>query len=170
MAIHYAVYDTPIGDVTILSQGKYLTGLMFGAVDPIGAVNEETVPLYDAIMSINQFFHCERLGYNIPLNFLNATEFEKKVYEYVMTIPYAETRTYQDVAEAIGEPNAEKQVMNVLGKNPLPLFVPCHRVVAKTGNLGVYVGGIELKRKIINFEKAVFSKDSMEPNPTISRD
>ena len=167
MALQYAVYDTKLGDVTIVSRGKYLVSLIFGSHDPIGAINEENVALYDAIIEINKYFNGERLAFNNPIQPVIATEFDKKVYEYVLTIPYAETRTYQDVAEAIGEPNAEKQVMNVLAKNPLPLFIPCHRVVGKTGNLGVYVGGLELKRKIINYEKALMSKDSMTMNPTI---
>ena len=92
MANHYAVYDTPIGDVTIVTQGKYIVGLLFGAVDPIGAVNEETVALYDGIIALNQFFFGQRLSFDNPLWF-GGTEFDKKVYEYVMTIPYAETRT-----------------------------------------------------------------------------
>ncbi len=166
MANHYAVYDTPIGDVTIVTQGKYIVSLLFGAVDPIGAINEETVALYDGIIALNQFFFGQRLSFDNPLWF-GGTEFDKKVYEYVMTIPYAETRTYQEVAEAIGEPNAEKQVALVLSKNPLPVFVPCHRVIQKTGNLGTYVGGVELKRKILAFEKANMDKNSMTMNPKI---
>lgn len=157
MALRYAVYDTRAGDVTIIAKEKALARLIFGVVDPLGALNEENTSLYDAIMEINQFFFGQRHSFDVKLD-PDGTPFEKKVYEYVSTIPYGETRTFEEVAAAIGEPKAAHAVALALSHNPLPLFIPCHRVVGKDGELVCYVGGrLGLKKKILELEKANFN-------------
>jgi methylated-DNA-[protein]-cysteine S-methyltransferase len=153
MPLRYAVYDTQIGDVTIIANEKALTGLLFGAVDPVGAVNEENAVLYDAIIEINQFFFGQRKNFDLKLQ-PEGTDFEKKVWDYVrLNIPYGKTMTYEEVAAGIGEPNADRAVGAALNKNPIPLFIPCHRVIGKSGSLVGYVGGLELKKNILAMEK-----------------
>jgi methylated-DNA-[protein]-cysteine S-methyltransferase len=83
-----------------------------------------------------------------------GTEFELKVYQYLLTIPYGETRTYEEVAEAVGDKKAAKAVGMAVNRNPIPLFIPCHRVIGKKGDLVGYQGGIELKKKLLSMEKA----------------
>ena len=86
------------------------------------------------------------------------TEFEKKVYAAVMTIPLGETRTYAWVARAIGRPKSARAVGNALNKNPMAPFVPCHRVIASDGTLGGYKGGMKKKILLLKKEKVLNSK------------
>ncbi len=150
--LRYAVYDTAAGDVTIIAGEKALRGLVFGAIDPPGAINEENTLLYDAIIELNQYFFGQRKTFDLPLKPFGS-EFENKVWAYVLTIPYGETKTYEQVASSIGEPTAERAVGMALNHNPIPLFIPCHRVVGKNGSLVGYIGGLDLKKKLLAMEK-----------------
>ena len=114
----------------MISDGVGLTGLLFGAVDPIDSLNEENVLLYDAICELNQYFFGQRKKFDIKLVY-NGSPFEMKLFDYIRTIPYGETRTFEEVAEAIGEPNSSKAVANALAHNPIPIFIPDHRVLEK---------------------------------------
>jgi Methylated DNA-protein cysteine methyltransferase len=90
MPLRYAVYDTSIGDVTLIANDKALTGMIIGAVDPQGAINEENAVLYDAIIELNQFFFRQRKTFDLKLQ-PEGTDFEKKVWAFVQTIPYGKT-------------------------------------------------------------------------------
>jgi methylated-DNA-[protein]-cysteine S-methyltransferase len=81
-----------------------------------------------------------------------GTDFEKKVWETLRKIPYGETRTYKWLAEEIGKPQAFRAVGNALGKNPIPIIFPCHRVIESDGSLGGYSGGVDIKRRLIEIE------------------
>ena len=82
---------------------------------------------------------------------MDGTVFEKAVWEEIQKIPYGEVRTYKQVAQALGKPKAARAVGNALGKNPLPIVVPCHRVIASHG-LGGYTGGLSIKKKLLQLE------------------
>jgi len=167
MEILYSVYDTLIaGDVTILANSQGLTRLYFGIVDPPEATNEENTHLYDAIMELNQYFFGQRSSFDVRLA-PEGTPFERRVWEYVSSIPYGETRCYADVAKAIGEPNATRAVGMALMKNPLPIFIPCHRVIEKTGLIGGYIGGELLKQKMLLLEQRNAARflSSVSPKP-----
>ena len=86
---------------------------------------------------------------------LEGTDFQKTVWKEISKIPFGETRTYKDLAIAIGKPNSSRAVANACGKNPYPIIIPCHRVIRSDGSLGGYSGkgGIEAKRKLLNQEK-----------------
>ena len=151
MAIHYAVYDTLINDVTLLANERSLIGMLFGANDPLGAENEENLCLYDAICQLNQYFFGQLKQFHVRL-FYTGSDFDMKVYNYVCTIPYGHTKTFEEVAQAIGEPNAAKAVANALSHNPIPIFIPDHRVIGKGGNLVTYCGPLELKKALLELE------------------
>ena len=150
--IRYSVYDTALGDVTVLADDKAIVGLRFGAVDPEGCINEENSALYDSIIELNQYCFGQRKSFDLRLD-PEGTDFEKKVWNFVLTIPYGKTMTYEEVAAGIGEPNAAKAVGTALNKNPIPLFIPCHRVIGKGGALVSYIGGLDLKKKLVSMEK-----------------
>ena len=86
---------------------------------------------------------------------LEGTNFQRTVWKEISKIPFGETRTYKDLAIAIGKPNSSRAVANACGKNPYPIIIPCHRVIRSDGGLGGYSGkgGIEAKRKLLNQEK-----------------
>ena len=83
---------------------------------------------------------------------MEGTEFERKVWETLKEIPYGETRTYKWLAEKIGKPHAFRAVGNALGKNPIPIIFPCHRVIETDGSLGGYSGGTDIKRRLLEIE------------------
>jgi O-6-methylguanine DNA methyltransferase len=159
MPLRYAVYDTSIGDVTIIANEKAVTGLLFGAVDPAGCLNEENAVLYDAIIEINQYFYRQRKTFDLKLQ-PDGTDFEKKVWDYIRAnLPYGKTMTYEEVAQGIGEPNGERSIGMALNHNPIPLLIPCHRVIGKNGSLVGYSGGIELKKWLLTMEKTNATKE-----------
>ena len=85
---------------------------------------------------------------------IEGTEFQKAVWQEISKIPLGETRTYKDLAIAIGKPNSSRAVANACGKNPYPVIIPCHRVIRSDGKLGGYsgVGGIKRKQKLLDME------------------
>tara|TARA_B100000214_G_scaffold312069_1_gene244244 strand:+ start:80 stop:373 length:294 start_codon:yes stop_codon:yes gene_type:complete len=86
---------------------------------------------------------------------IKGTDFQISVWKEIAKIPYGETRTYKDLAIAIGKPNSSRAVANACGKNPYPLIIPCHRVIRTDGNLGGYsgVGGLKTKKKLLEQEQ-----------------
>ncbi len=91
--------------------------------------------------------------FDCPLD-LHGTPFQRKVWAALIKIPYGETRSYRDVARAIGHPKAFRAVGNANGTNPIPIIVPCHRVIESNGGLGGYGQGIDVKKRLLDFEKA----------------
>ena len=89
---------------------------------------------------------------------LNGTEFQIKVWKEILKIPYGETRTYKEIARAIGRPNSSRAVANACGKNPYAPDIPCHRVIRSDGKLGGYsgVGGVKMKEKLLKIENTRF--------------
>ena len=84
---------------------------------------------------------------------LVGTPFQKKVWEYIQHIPYGETQTYNDIAQGIGHPRSSRAVGNALHVNPIPIIIPCHRVIRSDGGLGGFGGGIDVKQKLLDFER-----------------
>jgi methylated-DNA-[protein]-cysteine S-methyltransferase len=93
-----------------------------------------------------------RAAFPDKLDLSPATSFQRQVWEITRLIPYGETRSYSWVAEQLGEAGAVRAVGQALGRNSLPIIIPCHRVVAKDGRLGGYSGGVEMKRHLLNLE------------------
>jgi methylated-DNA-[protein]-cysteine S-methyltransferase len=92
-----------------------------------------------------------RQGISAEELFLQGTDFQKSVWKKIQAIPFGETRTYLHIAQALGNPKAVRAVAQACGANPLPLLIPCHRVVG-TGNLGGFAGGVALKQKLLSAE------------------
>ena len=86
----------------------------------------------------------------------HSSDFQIKVWQEIEKIPYGETRTYKDIAIAIGKPNAHRAVANANARNPIPIIIPCHRVIKSNGDFGEYGGGSILKKKLLKFEKDIF--------------
>ncbi len=108
-------------------------------------------PLADAARQLTQYFARTRREFTIPLDDVEATDFQRAVWRVLERIPYGETRTYGDVAAALGRPRAMRAVGNANHANPWPILVPCHRVVA-AHDLGGYGGGLEVKRFLLSLE------------------
>jgi len=106
-----------------------------------------------AIEQIREYLAGKRREFDLHLD-IRGTEFQRAVWDELCRIPFGVTYSYQDVARAIGRPSAVRAVGTANGANPLPLVVPCHRVVATGGKLGGYGGGLELKRRLLVMERA----------------
>ena len=111
----------------------------------------------DLIQRLKLYFGGHRVNFPDKLDLSGATAFQRKVWETTRLIPYGETRSYAWVAEQIEKPRALRAVGQALGRNPLPIIVPCHRVVASNGKPGGFSGGIEVKKRLLYLEgSAVF--------------
>ena len=99
-----------------------------------------------------EYVHGKRKVFDLPLVIV-GTPFQKKVWEYIQRIPYGEIQTYNDVAEGIGHPKSSRAVGNALHVNPIPIIIPCHRVIRSDGGLGGFGGGIDVKQKLLDFER-----------------
>jgi len=116
------------------------------------ATDSET--LQNAVKQVNEYFAGRRQAFDLPLA-LRGTTFQLRVWEELTAIPFGGKKTYGDIAEAVGLPTAFRAVGNANGRNNLPLFVPCHRVLAAGGKLGGYTGGLGLKSRLLAHEAAV---------------
>ncbi|SKC70256.1 methylated-DNA--[protein]-cysteine S-methyltransferase [Maledivibacter halophilus] len=107
----------------------------------------------DSICQIKEFLCGKRKVFNIKLN-LEGTDFQKSVWKELCKIPYGRTTTYKEIAKKLGNENASRAVGAANGKNPIPLIIPCHRVIGSNGKLTGFAYGIAIKEKIINHEKS----------------
>jgi O-6-methylguanine DNA methyltransferase len=119
-----------------------------------GARHEQAyAPNREAIRQVVEYLEGKRSDFDLPLD-LRGTPFQRSVWNALLEIPYGVTRSYADVARAVRNPNAVRAVGTANGTNPIPLVVPCHRVIATGGKLGGYGGGLDLKRRLLAMEQS----------------
>lgn len=141
-------YDSPIGPMTLVQEGEVLARLDFD----VPSQPEEVTPLLlEACRQLREYFAGERKVFALPLA-PEGTAFQKKVWAALRDIPWGETRSYGDIARAIGKPTACRAVGMANGRNPLPIFIPCHRVIGTNGSITGYSGGLEKKRFLLRLE------------------
>jgi len=145
---YHKSYEAPIGKITIFSDGKHINAVRFGAVKG----GEETPLIAEAHKQLQEYFKGKRKDFDLPLKPL-GTEFQKKVWKALQTIPYGETRSYKELAQAVGGANYCRAVGGANNKNPLAIIVPCHRVIGSNGELVGYAGGLKIKQKLLELEK-----------------
>lgn len=165
-------FDSPIGSLRIVSSQKGLvyvelphaSGRGFEGWRKLYARDSDVVERRaaheDAIDQILEFLAGDRREFALSLD-LRATDFQLAVYKIVAGIRYGETLAYSDVAEAMGKPKAVRAVGAANGANPIPLIVPCHRVIARGGALQGYAGGLDMKAKLLAMESTL---PAVEPN------
>lgn len=107
----------------------------------------------EAVGQLEQYFAGRRESFSLPLD-LYGTTFQKQVWQALTTIPYGERRSYKQMAEAIGSPKAVRAVGGANNRNPIPIIIPCHRVVGADGSLTGYAGGLDLKQLLLGLEDA----------------
>jgi methylated-DNA-[protein]-cysteine S-methyltransferase len=146
----YDILETPLGAIYLVFGGQRLTGISFGK--PAGLIlkhNEETVSVK---RELTEYFEKGRREFTCRTAFIEGTDFEREVWNTLKEIPYGETRTYKWIAEKVGKPHAFRAAGNALGKNPIPIIFPCHRIIEADGSLGGYSGGIDIKRRLLEIE------------------
>lgn len=158
------IFNTDMGWVGILGSAKGLlrTTLPHPSAQEIHQLHGNSINqasrsprlFQDLIQRLKLYFGGHRVNFPDRLDLSGATDFQRKVWETTRLIPYGETRSYAWVAEQIKKPKALRAVGQALGRNPLPIIVPCHRVVASNGKLGGFTGGTEVKKRLLYLEGA----------------
>ncbi|MGD0883933.1 MAG: methylated-DNA--[protein]-cysteine S-methyltransferase [Thermodesulfovibrionales bacterium] len=153
------IFPSPIGDLYLLFSGDTLTGIDFKKPRHIVTLqSRKQSALFKKQLS--SYFRGTLREFDQQIDFLRGTDFEKEVWLCLKNIPYGETRSYKWIAERIGRPQAVRAVGQALSRNPLPIVVPCHRVIESNGSLGGYSGGVDIKRRLLDLE--YYAKQSME--------
>ncbi len=149
--MYYYSYDTLVGRITLLEADKQITNLYFGEkIDSDGCcVQSDT--LKEAGRQLNEYFLGERKIFDLALK-PQGTEFMIKVWDALCNIPYGSTASYKDISQVIGHPIAYRAVGLANHRNPLPIIIPCHRVIASNGSLCGYGGGVEIKKFLLELE------------------
>ena len=149
--------ESPIGELTLVAADGVLGGLYFPghwympAPDVFGARSEGGFE--QAERELEEYFAGARTEFELPTT-ASGDEFQRRVWELIDRIPYGETTTYGEMATELGDPVLARRVGGAVGRNPLSLVVPCHRVVGKDGKLTGYAGGLERKRFLLELEQA----------------
>jgi len=149
--MRYAILDSCVGPLTLASSEKGLHSVRFGMVVPSDGIVDEHVNAF-ALTQLSEYFSGKRTEFDLPLA-MEGTTFQMKVWRALLEIPYGDTRSYADVAKAIGRPGASRAVGMANHQNRIPVVVPCHRVVGRDGSLTGYAGGLELKNKLLSIER-----------------
>lgn len=152
----WAIYPLSIGNVAIRQQGACITSIQL-ATHLVEAVVEQPTPLTDqAAAQLEAYLAGRRTTFDFAYSGW-GTPFQEKVWSALCQIPYGETRSYKEIATAIGMPKASRAVGAANRQNPLLFVVPCHRVIAANGTLSGYAAGVELKQRLLTLEKSVIT-------------
>jgi methylated-DNA-[protein]-cysteine S-methyltransferase len=147
---YYDTLESPIGTVYLVFSVSSLTEIVFEK--PKGIVFRANDRSAAAKTELTEYFEGKRVEFTLQTEFLLGTEFEKSVWTDLTRIPYGETRTYKWLAEKTGHPQASRAVGNALGKNPIPIVFPCHRIIESDGSIGGYSSGVDIKRRLLEIE------------------
>ena len=153
--MYYCFLDTPIGELLLAGEDGALSMIGF----PNGSMRREPEAdwifneraLAEACRQLREYFAGERQVFDIPLQ-LNGTEFQVSVLQALLKIPYGQTTSYGEIAKRIGRPKAVRAVGAANGRNPIPIVVPCHRVIGSTGDLTGFGGGLDTKEALLRLE------------------
>ena len=166
---NYCFFDYPIGRICISSDEDKISGLYLPgdnipeefaekrskkSADSGTLTSEEIVStvILEADSQLTEYFEGTRKEFNLPLK-MTGTDFQKSVWEALLTIPYGETRSYKEIAVQIGNEKACRAVGMANNRNPIAIIVPCHRVIGHNGTLVGYGGGLELKQRLLDLEQ-----------------
>jgi len=137
------------GDLLLVSDGEFILEIKF--CNDRNVIDSVIPILVETEKQIIQYLAGKREKFDVPLNPI-GTDFQLSVWNELKKIPYGKTISYQELAHRVGNNNASRAVGNANGKNPIPIIIPCHRVIRKNGDLGGYGGGIKIKRKLLELE------------------
>jgi methylated-DNA-[protein]-cysteine S-methyltransferase len=153
----YKVMKSPVGALKLVASDKGLAAILWENDNPrrvrLGSVSEDknNPVLLETERQLNDYFAGKRKSFSVKLDF-KGTEFQKKVWAALLTIPFGETRSYGQIAKQIENPKAVRAVGAANGKNPISIIAPCHRVIGSTGKLTGFAGGLETKAHLLALE------------------
>jgi methylated-DNA-[protein]-cysteine S-methyltransferase len=155
MTTTHTTIDSPIGELTLVAHDGALGGVYFPGhwylPDPATFGARSDTDFTDAERQLGEYFEGERTSFDLPTS-LDADAFQQRVWSLIAEIPYGETTTYGELARELGDPRLARRVGGAVGRNPLSIVIPCHRVVGKDGKLTGYAGGLERKAALLELE------------------
>jgi methylated-DNA-[protein]-cysteine S-methyltransferase len=167
--VAYTTVDTPVGNLLLAATPRGLVRVGFSNEDADDVLEElagrlsprvleAPARLDDARRELDEYFEGRRHHFDLPLDWeLSGAGFRRKVLRATARIPYGEVRSYRQMATTAGSPRAYRAAGNALGSNPIPVIVPCHRVLASGGGLGGYGGGLDIKQQLLQLEGVLIS-------------
>jgi methylated-DNA-[protein]-cysteine S-methyltransferase len=148
----WAVYESPLGPLTILAGPRGVIGLRFpGGAAPLDARRHRPAALAPAVEQLEEYFAGARRRFELPLD-LRGSPFQRAVWRRLLEIPYGATLTYGALAREVGRPDVVRAVASAVARTPVPIVVPCHRVLGADGSLTGYGGGLGRKRALLDLE------------------
>jgi methylated-DNA-[protein]-cysteine S-methyltransferase len=152
---HHTIMPSPLGNILLIGEERGLTGLHFQAVakpakPPVGSLPSQDF-FAETVRQLNSYFQGSLKVFNLRL-LMEGTDFQKKVWAALGAIPYGATLSYGELARRIGHPLAMRAVGGANGRNPIPIIIPCHRVINSDGKLGGYSCGLEIKKSLLDLE------------------
>lgn len=151
----YTAIPSPAGKLLLSADDQGLKTITFNG-DPLEGWIEDPAPLRQTIAQLEAYFAGELTDFTVPLA-LEGTPFQLRVWNELLEIPYGQTISYGQLAHRIGNPNASRAVGLANGSNPIPIIVPCHRVIGSSGKLTGYGGGLPVKERLLTLERGLRS-------------
>ena len=152
----YRYHDSPLGLILLVGKDKYLHSLTLPTQRssdwPLPEWQPTKTGFGDCVRQLDKYFAGKLLKFSLDLA-PQGTLFQREVWDALLQIPYGETRSYQDIAHAIGNPKAVRAVGNSNARNPIAIIIPCHRVIGANGKLTGYAGGLAYKRALLDLEQ-----------------
>jgi len=149
MAMFQLLIDSPIGPLTLSGTETALTKLTFGDVRQAGTCSAPV--LEQAARELSEYFSGTRREFTVPLA-PEGSDFQQKVWAALRSVPYGTTASYKDIAVQTGKPGAAVAVGQANSKNPIPIIIPCHRIIGTNGKLTGYTGGLHIKKALLRLE------------------
>jgi methylated-DNA-[protein]-cysteine S-methyltransferase len=149
--LYYLEIASPLGRLRLVADGTNLCRIEFEDRHGTDGQPGDLPVLAESAHQLGQYFEGRRRAFDLPLA-PRGTEFQQRVWQALLEIPYGEVCSYRDIAERLGNARAVRAVGTANGRNPLPIIVPCHRVIGSDGSLTGYAGGLEAKRRLLALE------------------
>jgi methylated-DNA-[protein]-cysteine S-methyltransferase len=154
MTRFWDIYESPIGPLTLISSDLGLTGIAFSGRDlKLRTEDHEPALLEPAAEQLEQYFNGERRSFELELD-VTGSAFQVSIWQRLLEIPYGATISYSQLAEAVDRLDIVRAVAAVVGRTPVPIVIPCHRVVGADGSLTGYGGGLDRKRDLLQLESS----------------
>ena len=151
-------YKSPIGLLEISIANNNVLGLKL--VESCGILSKRVGYFAKVALQLDEYFAGKRTKFELNIS-PKGTEFQKRVWAELLKIPYGKTKSYQEIAEMIGNPNAQRAVGSACNKNPILLIIPCHRVISKTGKLTGFACGVDRKEQLLKLESNQYFQDNL---------
>ncbi len=154
----YKTIATPVGELKLVASERGLVAILWENDDPLRVrlapctEDNDHAVLVETERQLKEYFAGTRKSFSVALDFV-GTDFQKKVWNALLTIPYGETRSYADIARQLGNARASRAVGAANGKNPISIIAPCHRVIGASGALTGFAGGLETKARLLKLER-----------------